>query len=96
MMDSAPTPTPSELLDDITGRAQTLRYAMNTWATRDETKAQPGVRHAANVAVLAVDGMLRGLHALRQALIDEMRQTDDATARRVDALLARRREDGAR
>lgn len=95
-MGNPATPTTGELLDDITGRAQTLRDAMNVWATHDATQAQPDVRHAANVAVLAIDGMLRGLHTLRATLLTEMRHADDATAARVDALLARRREDGAR
>jgi hypothetical protein len=42
----------------------------------------------------AIDGMLRDLYALRARLTDEIRASDDATAARADALLARMREDG--
>jgi Arc/MetJ-type ribon-helix-helix transcriptional regulator len=40
--------------------------------------------------------MVAGLHRARRQLVDETRESDDATAVRVDALLARLREDGAR
>ena len=38
----------------------------------------------------AIDAMLAELHALRSRLTGEMRASDDATAARVDALLAAR------
>lgn len=93
-MNPAPTPTPAALLADITERVETLRFAMTAWATREETAARPDVRHVANHAVLAIDGMLRALHTLRQALMEEMRAFDDATAQRADQLIAERRQDG--
>jgi hypothetical protein len=38
--------------------------------------------------VEAIDGMLAGLHRLRSGLLSQIRQADDATDARVDALLA--------
>jgi len=35
----------------------------------------------------AIDAMLRDLHRVRQQLISEIRDSDDARAARVDALL---------
>jgi hypothetical protein len=45
-------------------------------------------------AVEAIDSALRDLHSVRQRLITEIRQADDAAAARADALLARGREGG--
>jgi hypothetical protein len=42
----------------------------------------------------AIDAALRDLHRIRQQLISEIRDSDDATAARADALLARVREGG--
>jgi hypothetical protein len=85
-------------LEGISGRlearAEELCSVLEIWARRDDSKAQPEVRQAANDAVDAIDGMLRALHEARAALVAEIRQSDDATAARVDAMLARRR-DGA-
>ena len=75
-------------LEDPTG---VLAIALGQWEDRDDTKAQPEVREAANTAMDAIDGMLRELHAMRSRLIGEMRAADDATVARVDALLAERR-----
>lgn len=76
--------------------AAVLGYALAKWETRDDTKPQPEVRQAANTAMNAIDGMLGDLHAMRSRLIGEIRQADDATAARVDAMLARCREERAR
>jgi hypothetical protein len=38
-----------------------------------------------------IDGMLADLHAMRSRLVGETHASDDATAARVDALLARSR-----
>ena len=74
-------------LEDPTG---VLAVALGQWEDRDDSKAQPEVRRAANTAMDAIDGMLRDLHAMRSRLVGEIRQADDATAARVDALLAGR------
>jgi hypothetical protein len=65
-----------------------LDIALARWARRDDTKAEPAVRRAANDAMDAIDATLRELHAMRARLLDEMRASDDATAARADALLA--------
>ena len=72
-------------LEDLMG---VLSIALGQWERRDETRPQPEVRRAANKAVDAIDAMLGELYALRSRLLDEMRDSDDATAARGDALLA--------
>lgn len=46
---------------------------------------------AGHGAVDAIDELIRELHALRGQLVDEMRTDQDATAARVDAMLAEAR-----
>jgi hypothetical protein len=83
-----PIGTIRDLVEDLSAA-----HAM--WGWRDDSKAQPGVRQAANTAMDSIDGLLRELHSLRGELIGEIRRYDDATAARVDALLADRRQDSA-
>jgi hypothetical protein len=64
-----------------------LAIALGQWDTRDDSKAQPEVRRAANTAMDAIDGMIRDLYAMRSRLVTEIRASDDATGRRVDDLL---------
>jgi len=66
-----------------------LAFALGQWEDRDDSKAQPEVRRAANTAMDAIDGMLRDLHAMRCRLTGEIRASDDATAAQVDAMLSR-------
>ena len=68
-----------------------LSVALGQWEDRDDTKAQPEVRRAANTAMDAIDGMLRDLHAMRSRLVGEIRDSDDAAAARADAMLANAR-----
>jgi hypothetical protein len=86
-------------LVDVPGRLEdqlgVLGAALATWATRDDSKAQPEVTRASHTAVEAIDAMLAELHRARAQLVTENRQAQDAAAARVDTLLARRR-DGAR
>ena len=77
------------------GHLDELEAALATWETRDDTKAQPGVRQAANDAMDAVDGALRELHGLRSQLVGEIRASDDAAVTRAQALLRRIREERA-
>jgi nucleoid-associated protein YejK len=65
-----------------------LAIALGQWEARDDTKAQPHVRQAANTAMDAIDEMLSELHQMRSRLVGEIRASDDATAARVDAMLA--------
>jgi len=76
------------LMDSLDGQVTLLTVALNTWAGRDDTKAQPQVREAANTAMSAIDMMLAKLHAARSVLVSEIRVSDDATDARVDAMLA--------
>lgn len=70
-----------------------LAIALGQWDARDDSKAQPEVRRAANTAMDAIDGMVRDLYAMRSRLVTEIRASDDATGRRVDELLQRGRDD---
>jgi hypothetical protein len=68
-----------------------LGVALAQWEDRDDTKPQPEVRRAANVAMGEIDRMLRELHAMRQRLVGEIRISDDASMARSGALLAEHR-----
>lgn len=69
-------------LDD---HASALGVALAQWDTRDAAKAQPGVRQAANAAMDAIDGMLAELHRVRDQLVGEIVDHDDAFHARLDA-----------
>ena len=69
-----------------------LRVALAQWMARDDTKADPEARRAANTAMNMVDAMLAEIHLLRQRLVGEIRAADDAFNARVDEQLARHRE----
>jgi hypothetical protein len=79
-----------DVVTDIRERVEDLSAAVALWAMRDDTKAQPTVRRAANDAVSAIDAAVRDLHLARARLLGEIRHSDDATATRVDALLVGR------
>jgi len=83
---------------DFTGRLDehngVLGVALAQWMARNDSKAEPDARQAANTAMDAVDAMLREVHALRARLANEIRESDDAAAVRVDALLRHVREEG--
>ncbi len=72
---------------DLRVHVEALAVALAVWAARDDSRAQPVIRQAGNDAVLAVDALLRGLHAVRRVLITELHASDVASAARVDALL---------
>jgi hypothetical protein len=82
---SSPVDVPGRL-DDHLG---VLGVALATWATRDDSRAQPEVTCAGHTAVEAIDAMLGELHRARQQLVTEIRGHQDIAAARVDALLAR-------
>jgi len=69
-----------------------LGLALAQWRVRDDTKAQPEIRQAANLVMAAIDDMLSTLHRLRGQLVSEIRASDEASAARVDALLASYRD----
>jgi hypothetical protein len=65
-----------------------LALALGQWETRDESKAQPEIRQAANTAMDTIDTMVAVLYAMRSRLTSEIRSADDASAARADAVLA--------
>ena len=69
-----------------------LGVALAQWMGRDDSKAEPDVRQATNTAMEEIDSMLCELHMLRARLVSEIRDSDDASDARADALL---RRDGA-
>ena len=78
----------------LRGHLGELETALALWVTHDDTKAQPGVRQAANNAVDAIDAALRELHGIRSQVIPEIRAADDAAMARTEELLRRLREEG--
>jgi hypothetical protein len=46
----------------LRGQLDALGGALATWERRDDTKPQPEVRRAANMAMDEIDAMLRALH----------------------------------
>jgi hypothetical protein len=68
---------------------------LGTWLAIWEARKEPDAfaRRCASDAVDAIDAMLRELYQVRGHLTSEIRQADDATAARADALLERLRAD---
>ena len=89
-------PPERRTIGDYTGRLGdeghngVLAVALAQWMARDDSKAEPEIRRAANTAMDEIDAMVRELYALRSRLVTEIRAADDATAARVDAMLAAR------
>jgi hypothetical protein len=81
---------------DFAGRLDShngfLGVALAQWAARDDTKAHPEERRAANTAMDAIDAMLRELHQLRARMVSEIRADDDDAMARTEALLDRLRQ----
>lgn len=69
-------------LSAIRGHVDGLGTWLGIWENRKEPDA-----FARRCASDAVDAALRELHSVRQQLITEIRQADDATAARADKLL---------
>ena len=69
-----------------------LAAALAQWETRDDTRAQPETREAANTAFYAIDVMIRELHQMRGRLFTEMRAFDDLAMARSAELLERARK----
>jgi hypothetical protein len=90
-MDDRETQAAQVAVEAIHQHVGQLDAALATWDARDDTRPCPAARHAANDAMDAIDGALQKLYALRARLTGEIRASDDASARRVDELLARPR-----
>jgi len=77
-----------DALSSIRSGTEDLAVALAIWEARDDTRADAHARRTASGVVDAIDATLRPLHAIRGRLIIEIRASDDATAVRVDKLLA--------
>jgi hypothetical protein len=75
------------LLLQLRFRIEDLDAALAIWMARDDSKPDAYARRCANDAIDAIDASLRELHGIRARLVTSIRQADDATAARVDALL---------
>jgi hypothetical protein len=88
---SAPPAGMSGVPGRIEDFTRALGAALAAWGRRDDSKAQPEVREAANTAMDAIDAMLAELYRAGAVLAAEVRQSDDTAAARVDAMLAKLR-----
>ena len=86
-MTTATTPAPYDVYAKLEDPMGVLSIALGQWEDRDDSRPQPEVRRVANTAMDAIDAMLAELHAMWTRLVGEIRQADDATAARVDAML---------
>jgi hypothetical protein len=80
----------------IRDHADDLGVWLSIWSYREDNKPDAHARRHANDAVDAIDAAIRKLYGVRTQLITEIRDADDASAARVDALLAARRDATAR
>lgn len=80
MNDPGPKAAQPAAVEAIRKHVGDLGAALATWGTRDDARPCPEARQAANDAMDALDDALAGLHKLRQALVGEIRASDDATA----------------
>jgi hypothetical protein len=74
------TGTDPDSLARLDGHLGALSAALATWATRDDSKAQPEVTKARHTAADAIDAMLAELHRARQQLVGEVLEHQDAAA----------------
>ena len=90
-------PADRRTLGDACGRLDgyngVLGVALAQWMARDDSRAEPEVRQAANPAMDMIDAMPPRPTCCRSRLVGEIRASDDQTAARVDELLARCKED---
>jgi len=72
-------------LSAVRNHVDELGTWLGIWCNRSEPDAH--ARRCANDAMDAIDAAIHQLHKVRQHLVSEIRQADDATAARADALL---------
>ena len=77
-------------LSALRGHADDLGAWLAIWGARDDGRPGAHARRCASDAVDTIDAALRELHAIRSRLTGEIRTADDASAVRVDAMLAAR------
>ena len=76
-------------LSALRGHVDDLGAWLAIWSARQEGRPDAPARRCANDAVEVIDAALADLHRIRQQLVGEIRDSDDATAARADALLRR-------
>jgi hypothetical protein len=81
-----------EPLSALREHVENLATWLAVWEHRQEPDAF--ARRCAADAVDAIDGALRDLYLIRGRLTAEIRQADDATAARADALLRNHSKEG--
>jgi hypothetical protein len=79
-----------EPLSALREQVENLATWLAIWENRKEPDAR--ARRCANDAMDAIDAALRELYRIRAQLVSEIRDADDATAARADALLRRSQE----
>lgn len=84
----------NEVRRNIGAQFDKLAVSLVKWDGRDNSVPQPEVRQAGSDAIAAIDAMSRDLYQLREQLVGQMRETDDAADARIDALLAKRPQVG--
>lgn len=73
---------------DLADHAAMLNVMLARWQARDDSRAEPGARRAADMAMTETGAMLRGLHELRARLAAEIRAHDRMHAARAGAMPA--------
>ncbi len=86
----APPDSFDAALSELHTHVDNLGPSLAIWEARAEPDAQ--ARRCSSDAVDTIDAALAELHGIRARLIGQIRASDDATAVRVDALLARKRD----
>jgi hypothetical protein len=82
-----------DALSALRGNVGNLAAWLEIWEGRKEPDAH--ARRCASDAVAAIDAALGELYRVRAHLVADIRQADDASEARADALLARARDDEA-
>ncbi len=75
-------------LDQLRGLVADLDADMDIWDERGD-EPNPRIRRAGNELMDGLDKALAELHRIRARVVGEICDYDDATAARVDAMLAR-------
>lgn len=74
-------------IDDLQTDVDNLRAQLDKWNDGTYDREQPHQRLAASDALDAIDAALKMLHSMRDQLVSQTRQYDDASMRRTDDLL---------